>query len=139
MGIASLGPDKYFDLQANHAKLQQQGQYQQGQLALGQQRLQQQTAYQQGQLAQGQQQLNLTAQKNRADNANKQLELSLKAGENSAKSQAAQQAAVQKMQDYVGAHQSNVNNVSSMYDTVNQVKAISPEVFDRVFWLRRHG
>ncbi|STU10766.1 Uncharacterised protein [Klebsiella pneumoniae] len=133
LGIASLGPDKYFDLQANHAKLQQQGQYQQGQLALGQQRLQQQTAYQQGQLAQGQQQLNLTAQKNRADNANKQLELSLKAGENSAKSQAAQQAAVQKMQDYVGAHQSNVNNVSSMYDTVNQVKAISPEVFDRVF------
>ncbi|STT86327.1 Uncharacterised protein [Klebsiella pneumoniae] len=103
--------------------MQQQGQYQQGQLALGQQRLQQQTAYQQGQLAQGQQQLNLTAQKNRADNANKQLELSLKAGENSAKSQAAQQAAVQKMQDYVGAHQSNVNNVSSMYDTVNQVKS----------------
>lgn len=133
LGIASLGPDKYFDLQANHAKLQQTGQYQQGQLALGQQRLQQQAAYQQGQLNQGQQQLNLTAQKNQADNANKQLELSLKAGENSAKSQATQQAAVQKMQDYVGAYQSNVNNVSSMYDTVNQVKAISPEVFDRVF------
>ncbi|HGW4305867.1 TPA: phage DNA ejection protein [Klebsiella pneumoniae] len=133
LGIASLGPDKYFDLQANHAKLQQQAQYQQGQLIQGQQRLQQQAAYQQGQLAQGQQQLNLTAWKNQADNANKQLELSLKAGENSAKSQATQQAAVQKMQDYVGAHQSNVNSVSSMYDTVNQVKAISPEVFDRVF------
>ncbi|STU45152.1 Uncharacterised protein [Klebsiella pneumoniae] len=133
LGIASLGPDKYFDLQANHAKLQQQGQYQQGRLALGQQRLQQQTAYQQGQLAQGQQQLNLTAQKNRADNANKQLELSLKAGYSSARSQATQQAAVQKMQDYVDAHQSNVNSVSSMYDTVNQVKSIKPEVFDRVF------
>lgn len=133
LGIASLGPDKYFDLQANHAKLQQTGQYQQGQLALGRQRLQQQAAYQQGQLNQGQQQLNLTAQKNQADNANKQLELSLKAGDSSARSQATQQAAVQKMQDYVGAHQSNVNSVSSMYDTVNQVKAISPEVFDRVF------
>lgn len=133
LGMAALGPDKYFDLQANHAKLQQQGQYQQGQLALGQQRLQQQTAYQQGQLAQGQQQLNLTAQKNRADNANKQLELSLKAGYSSARSQATQQAAVQKMQDYVDAHQSNVNSVSSMYDTVNQVKSIKPEVFDRVF------
>ncbi len=133
LGIASLGPDKYFDLQANHAKLQQQGQYQQGRLALGQQRLQQQTAYQQGQLAQGQQQLNLTAQKNRADNANKQLELSLKAGYSSARSQATQQAAVQKMQNYVDAHQSNVNSVSSMYDTVNQVKSIKPEVFDRVF------
>lgn len=133
LGIASLGPDKYFDLQANHAKLQQTGQYQQGQLALGQQRLQQQAAYQQGQLNQGQQQLNLTAQKNQADNANKQLELSLKAGENSAKSQATQQAAVQKMQDYVGAHQSSTNNVASMYDTVNQVKSIKPEVFDRVF------
>lgn len=133
LGIASLGPDKYFDLQANHAKLQQQGQYQQGRLALGQQRLQQQTAYQQGQLAQGQQQLNLTAQKNRADNANKQLELSLKARYSSARSQATQQAAVQKMQNYVDAHQSNVNSVSSMYDTVNQVKSIKPEVFDRVF------
>ncbi|STT84494.1 Uncharacterised protein [Klebsiella pneumoniae] len=133
LGMAALGPDKYFDLQANHAKLQQQGQYQQGRLALGQQRLQQQTAYQQGQLAQGQQQLNLTAQKNRADNANKQLELSLKAGYSSARSQATQRAAVQKMQDYVDAHQSNVNSVSSMYDTVNQVKSIKPEVFDRVF------
>lgn len=133
MALGAVGPDKYFDLQANHAKLQQQGSYQQGQLALGQQRLQQQAAYQQGQLNQGQQQLNLTAQKNQADNANKQLELSLKAGDSSARSQATQQAAVQKMQDYVGAHQSNVNSVSSMYDTVNQVKAISPEVFDRVF------
>lgn len=133
LGMAALGPDKYYDVQANHAKLQQTGQYQQGQLALGQQRLQQQAAYQQGQLNQGQQQLNLTAQKNQADNANKQLELSLKAGENSAKSQATQQAAVQKMQDYVGAHQSSANNVASMYDTVNQVKSIKPEVFDRVF------
>lgn len=133
LGIASLGPDKYFDLQANNAKLQQTGQIAQANLGLGQQRLQQQALYQQGQLAQGQQQLNLTAQKNQADNANKQLELSMKAGENSAKSQATQQAAVQKMQDYVGAHQSNANNVASMYDTVNQVKAIPPEVFDRVF------
>ncbi|RTF49642.1 phage DNA ejection protein [Serratia marcescens] len=133
LGIASLGPEKYFDLQANNAKLQQTGQIAQANLSLGQQRLQQQAAYQQGQLNQGQQQLNLTAQKNQADNANKQLELSLKAGENSAKSQATQQAAVQKMQDYVGAHQSNANNVASMYDTVNQVKSIKPEVFDRVF------
>lgn len=133
LGIASLGPDKYFDLQANNAKLQQTGQIAQANLNLGQQRLQQQAAYQQGQLNQGQQQLNLTAQKNQADNANKQLELSLKAGENSAKSQATQQAAVQKMQDYVGAHQSNANSVASMYDTVNQVKSINPEVFDRVF------
>jgi hypothetical protein len=133
LGIASLGPDKYFDLQANNAKLQQTGQIAQANLGLGQQRLQQQAQYQQGQLAQGQQQLNLTAQKNQADNANKQLELSMKAGENSAKSQATQQSAVQKMQDYVGAHQSNANNVANMYDTVNQVKAIPPEVFDRVF------
>ncbi|MBH3133679.1 phage DNA ejection protein [Serratia marcescens] len=133
LGIASLGPEKYFDLQANNAKLQQTGQIAQANLNLGQQRLQQQAAYQQGQLNQGQQQLNLTAQKNQADNANKQLELSLKAGENSAKSQATQQAAVQKMQDYVGAHQSNINNVAGMYDTVNQVKSIKPEVFDRVF------
>ncbi len=133
LGIASLGPDKYFDLQANNAKLQQTGQIARANLNLGQQRLQQQAAYQQGQLNQGQQQLNLTAQKNQADNANKQLELSLKAGENSAKSQATQQAAVQKMQDYVGAHQSNANSVASMYDTVNQVKSINPEVFDRVF------
>ncbi|CAI0815842.1 Uncharacterised protein [Serratia quinivorans] len=133
LGIASLGPDKYFDLQANNAKLQQTGQIAQANLGLGQQRLQQQAQYQQGQLAQGQQQLNLTAQKNQADNANKQLELSLKAGENSAKSQATQQAAVQKMQDYVGAHESNANSVASMYDTVNQVKSIPPEVFDRVF------
>lgn len=133
LGIASLGPDKYFDLQANNAKLQQTGQIAQANLNLGQQRLQQQAAYQQGQLNQGQQQLNLTAQKNQADNANKQLELSLKAGENSAKSQVTQQAAVQKMQDYVGAHQSNANSVASMYDTVNQVKGIKPEVFDRVF------
>lgn len=133
LGIASLGPDKYFDLQANNAKLQQTGQIAQANLSLGQQRLQQQAQYQQGTLAQGQQQLNLTAQKNQADNANKQLELSLKAGENSAKSQATQQAAVQKMQDYVGAHQSNANNVANMYDTVNQVKSIPPEVFDRVF------
>ncbi|HID8085327.1 phage DNA ejection protein [Serratia marcescens] len=133
LGIASLGPEKYFDLQANNAKLQQTGQIAQANLNLGQQRLQQQAAYQQGQLNQGQQQLNLTAQKNQADNANKQLELSLKVGENSAKSQATQQAAVQKMQDYVGAHQSNANNVASMYDTVNQVKSINPEVFDRVF------
>lgn len=146
LGIASLGPDKYFDLQANNAKLQQTGQIAQANLNLGQQRLQQQAAYQQGQLNQGQQQLNLTAQKNQADNANKQLELSLKAGENSAKSQATQQAAVQKMQDYVGAHQSNANNVASMLETVNQVKGIAPaggdgqpdsnikpEDFDRVF------
>lgn len=146
LGIASLGPDKYFDLQANNAKLQQTGQIAQANLGLGQQRLQQQAHYQQGQLAQGQQQLNLTAQKNQADNANKQLELSLKAGENSAKSQATQQAAVQKMQDYVGAHQSNVSNVSNMLETVNQVKGtapapvegqpdpnIKPEDFDRVF------
>lgn len=133
LGIASLGPDKYFDLQANNAKLQQTSQIAQANLGLGQQRLQQQAQYQQGQLAQGQQQLNLTAQKNQADNANKQLELSMKAGENSAKSQATQQAAVQKMQDYVGAHESNANNVASMYDTVNQVKSIPPEVFDRVF------
>lgn len=133
LGIASLGPDKYFDLQANNAKLQQTGQIAQANLGLGQQRLQQQAQYQQGQLAQGQQQLNLTAQKNQADNANKQLELSMKAGENSAKSQATQQAAVQKMEDYVGAHQSNSNNVANMYDTVNQVKAIPPQVFDRVF------
>lgn len=133
LGIASLGPDKYFDLQANNAKLQQTGQIAQANLNLGQQRLQQQAQYQQGTLAQGQQQLNLTAQKNQADNANKQLELSMKAGENSAKSQATQQAAVQKMQDYVGAHESNANNVASMYDTVNQVKSIPPEVFDRVF------
>lgn len=133
LGIASLGPDKYFDLQANNAKLQQTGQIAQATLGLGQQRLQQQAQYQQGQLAQGQQQLNLTAQKNQADNANKQLELSMKAGENSAKSQATQQAAVQRMQDYVGAHESNANNVASMYDTVNQVKSIPPEVFDRVF------
>ncbi|MEB6537492.1 DNA transfer protein [Serratia plymuthica] len=133
LGIASLGPDKYFDLQANSAKLQQTGQIAQANLNLGQQRLQQQAQYQQGTLAQGQQQLNLTAQKNQADNANKQLELSLKAGENSAKSQATQQAAVQKMQDYVGAHESNANSVASMYDTVNQVKSIQPEVFDRVF------
>ncbi len=133
LGIASLGPDKYFDLQANNAKLQQTGQIAQANLGLGQQRLQQQAQYQQGQLAQGQQQLNLTAQKNQADNANKQLELSMKAGENSAKSQATQQAAVQKMQDYVGAHESNANSVASMYDTVNQVKSIPPEVFDRVF------
>ncbi|MFO6493664.1 phage DNA ejection protein, partial [Hafnia alvei] len=133
LGIASLGPDKYFDLQTNNAKLQQTGQIAQANLGLGQQRLQQQAQYQQGQLAQGQQQLSLTAQKNQADNANKQLELSMKAGENSAKSQATQQAAVQKMQDYVGAHESNANNVASMYDTVNQVKSIQPEVFDRVF------
>ncbi|MER7435761.1 MULTISPECIES: phage DNA ejection protein [Bacteria] len=133
LGIASLGPDKYFDLQANNAKLQQTGQIAQANLNLGQQRLQQQSQYQQGQLDQGQQQLNLTSQKNQADIANKRLELSLKAGENSAKSLATQQASVQKMQDYVGAHQSNVNNVASMYDTVNQVKAIPPEDFDGIF------
>ncbi|CAI1024639.1 DNA transfer protein [Serratia ficaria] len=133
LGIASLGPDKYFDLQANNAKLQQTGQIAQANLNLGQQRLQQQAQYQQGQLSQGQQQLNLTAQKNQAENANKQLELNMKAGENSAKSLATQQAAVQKMQDYVGAHQSNANSVASMYDTVNQVKSIPPDVFDRVF------
>lgn len=133
LGIASLGPDKYFDLQANNAKLQQTGQIAQANLSLGQQRLQQQSQYQQGQLDQGQQQLNLTSQKNQADIANKRLELSLKAGENGAKSLATQQASVQKMQDYVGAHQSNVNNVASMYDTVNQVKAIPPEDFDGIF------
>ncbi len=133
LGIASLGPEKYFDLQANNAKLQQTGQIAQANLSLGQQRLQQQSQYQQGQLDQGQQQLNLTSQKNQADIANKRLELSLKAGENGAKSLATQQASVQKMQDYVGAHQSNANSVASMYDTVNQVKSIPPEVFDRVF------
>jgi hypothetical protein len=133
LGIASLGPDKYFDLQANNAKLQQAGNIAQANFNLGQQRLQQQAQYQQGQLDQGQQQLNLTSQKNQADIANKRLELSLKAGENSAKSIATQQASVQKMQDYVGAHQSNANSVASMYDTVNQVKSIPPEVFDRVF------
>ncbi|MGP2939779.1 phage DNA ejection protein [Serratia marcescens] len=133
LGIASLGPDKYFDLQANNAKLQQTGQIAQANLNLGQQRLQQQAQYQQRQLDQGQQHLNLTSQKNQADIANKRLELSLKVGENSAKSLATQQASVQKMQDYVGAHQSNANSVASMYDTVNQVKSIPPEVFDRVF------
>ncbi|MBH2906361.1 phage DNA ejection protein [Serratia marcescens] len=133
LGIASLGPEKYFDLQANDAKLQQTGQIAQANLSLGQQRLQQQSQYQQGQLDQGQQQLNLTSQKNQADIANKRLELSLKAGENGAKSLATQQSSVQKMQDYVGAHQSNANSVASMYDTVNQVKSIPPEVFDRVF------
>lgn len=133
LGIASLGPDKYFDLQANNAKLQQTGQVAQATLGYKYDALKQQGAYQQGQLSQKQQELNLTAQKNLADNANKQLELSMKAGENSAKSQATQQAAVQKMQDYVGAHESNANSVASMYDTVNQVKSIQPEVFDRVF------
>lgn len=132
LGLAAQG-DKYFDIVGNNAKLQQTGQIAQANLNLGQQRLQQQAAYQQGQLDQGQQQLNLTAQKNQADNANKRLELSLKAGENSAKSLATQQASVQKMQDYVGAHQSNANSVASMYDTVNQVKSIPPEVFDRIF------
>lgn len=50
-----------------------------------------------------------------------------------------QQAVTQKMQDYVGAHQSNVNNVTGMLDTVNQVKGndpvngIKPDDFDRVF------
>ena len=132
LGLAAQG-DKYFDIVGNNAKLRQTGQIAQANLNLGQQRLRQQTAYQQGQLEQGQQQLNLTAQKNQADNANKRLELSLKAGENSAKSLATQQASVQKMQDYVGAHQSNANSVASMYDTVNQVKSIPPEVFDRVF------
>lgn len=50
-----------------------------------------------------------------------------------------QQAVTQKVQDYVGAHQSNVNNVTGMLDTVNQVKGtdptngIKPDDFDRVF------
>ncbi|CAI0690856.1 phage DNA ejection protein [Serratia entomophila] len=132
LGLAAQG-DKYFDIVGNNAKLQQAGQIAQANLNLGQQRLQQQALYQQGQLDQGQQQLNLTAQKNQADNANKRLELSLKAGENSAKSLATQQASVQKMQDYVGSHQSSVNNVAGMYDTLNQVKSIPPNVFDGVF------
>lgn len=126
MALGAVGPEKALSMQ-------QTGQIANASLGYKYDALKQQATYQQGTLAQGQQQLNLTAQKNQADNANKQLELSLRAGENNSRSQATQQAAVQKMQDYVGAHQSSVNNVSSMYDTVNQVKAISPEVFDRVF------
>lgn len=140
VGLKSLGPEAYFSAQQSQAAMQQKGQIAQADLGYKYNALQQQGRYQQGQLdqgqqrlAQGDQQLSLIAQKNQADNANKQLELSMKAGENSAKSQATQQAAVQKMQDYVGAHESNANNVASMYDTVNQVKSIQPEVFDRVF------
>lgn len=133
LGMAALGPEQYYSLQDKALSRQQAGQIAQGNLNLGQQRLQQQAAYQQGQLNQGQQQLNLTAQKNQADNANKRFELLLKSKDNSAKSQANMQSSVQKMQDYVGAHQSNVNNVSGMLDTVNQVKSIPADVFDRVF------
>lgn len=133
LAMGAVGPEKMLDYQMQQGKLQQTGQIAQANLNLGQQRLQQQAAYQQGQLNQGQQQLNLTAQKNQADNANKRFELLLKSKDNSAKSQANMQSSVQKMQDYVGAHQSNVNNVSGMLDTVNQVKSIPADVFDRVF------
>nr|DAI72745.1 MAG TPA: DNA/protein translocase of phage P22 injectosome [Caudoviricetes sp.] len=146
LAMGAVGPEKMLDYQMQQGKLQQTGQIAQANLNLGQQRLQQQAAYQQGQLNQGQQQLNLTAQKNQADNANKRFELLLKSKDNSAKSQANMQSSVQKMQDYVGAHQSNVNNISGMLDTVNQIKGIGPEpangqpdqrvkpeVFDRVF------
>ena len=133
MAMGALGPEQMFNLQNANAKLQQTGQIAQANLNLGQQRLQQQAQYQQGQLNQGQQQLNLTAQKNQADNANKRFELLLKSNDSSAKSQANMQSSVQKMQDYVGAHQSSVNNVSGMLDTVSQVKSIPTNVFDRVF------
>lgn len=126
MALGAVGPE-------NALKMQQTGQIANASLGYKYDALKQQATYQQGTLAQGQQQLNLTAQKNQADNANKQLELSLKAGENSTRSQATQQAAVQKMQDYVAAHQSNVNNVSGMLNTVSQVKSIPADVFDRVF------
>ncbi|WP_226020036.1 phage DNA ejection protein [Serratia symbiotica] len=115
LGIASLGPDKYFDLQSKNAHLQQSGRIAQANLDLGQQRL------------------SLTAQKNQADIANKQWELSLKAGENNSKAQTTQQNAVQKMQDYVGAYQNHVGQVSNMLDTLNRVKGIDPKVFDGVF------
>ncbi|USS95341.1 DNA transfer protein [Serratia symbiotica] len=128
LGIASLGPDKYFDLQSKNAHLQQLGRIAQANLDLGQQHL------------------SLTAQKNQADIANKQWKLSLKAAENNSKAQTTQQNAVQKMQDYVSAHLSNVNNVANMLETLNQVKGtaplpvdgqpdpnIKPKVFDRVF------
>lgn len=133
LAMGAVGPEKMLDYQMQQGKLQQTGQIAQANLNLGQQRLQQQAQYQQGMLDQGQQQLNLTAQKNQADNANKRFELLLKSNDSSAKAQANIQSSVQKMQDYVGAHQSNVNNVSGMLDTVNQVKSIPADVFDRVF------
>lgn len=153
VGLKSLGPEAYFSAQQNQAKLQQTGQIAQANLGYKYDALNQQGAYQQGQLEQGRQKLDqgaqaltLTAQKNRADIANKQWELSLKANDNSATAQQKRQESAQKMQEYVGAYESNVNNVSGMLETVNQVKGlgpapaegqpdarIKPDDFDRIF------
>lgn len=153
VGLKSLGPEAYFSAQQNQVKLQQTGQIAQANLGYKYDALKQQGAYQQGQLEQGQQKLeqggqalSLTAQKNRADIANKQWELSLKANDNSATAQQKRQESAQKMQEYVGAYESNVNNVSGMLETVNQVKGlgpapaegqpdarIKPDDFDRIF------
>lgn len=130
LGTHALGPEQYFGMQNKTLERLQQGQYQQGRLALGQQQLQQQTANQNAQLAQGQQRLGLDAQMNQIKTQDLQLQRQMQKGKMDQDWQAKQQASLAAKQQLVDAFDNGSNNLSNMLTTLNDVQQLDPKTFD---------
>lgn len=133
IGMHALGPEQYYNLQANQQKLQQTGQIAQANLGLKQQQLQQQAQYQSAQTQQGWERLGLDRQKSIIDAQDKRFNQQLQSGKLSADLQKNQTANLQKKQDLVNAYETQANTVSGMLSTVNQVKQIDPETFNGIW------
>lgn len=133
IGLHALGPQAYFSQQSNAAKLAQAGQIAGANLALKQQGLNQQAQYQNAQSQQGWAQIGLNAQKNQIEAQDKQLQRQIQLGKQGQDQQNQQFQQVQKKQDFVNGFEQQQNALSGMLTTVNQVKQIAPDDFNRVF------
>lgn len=143
VGMHALEPKDYFTLQNQQLTRLQQGQYQQGQLQLGAQRTQiqqqqadQQAAYQQGQLQQGQQRINLESSFNQAKMFDMQEQRALQRNKSQADIQSAQTKSLQAKQGLIDAYDSVNNNLATMQNTLDQVKAIPPDTFNGLWGLQ---
>lgn len=132
VGMHAIGPEKYFDLQSKNAQLSQQGAIANANYQLGQQRLQHQ-------IQQDNTQNGFDAQKidiQRGDQAIKQQTANQQGQQQSSSQQNQQFQQVQKKQEFVGGYDQQVNNVSGMLTTLNQVKQINPDIWANTFGSR---
>lgn len=129
VGLTSLGPQAYFSYQQGNAKLQQNGAIAGANLQLGQQRLQHQ-------IQQDNTQNGFDAQKidiQRGDQAIKQQTANQSGQQQNSNMLNQQFQQVQKKQEFVGGYDQQVNNVSGMLGTLNQVKQIDPSTFNGIW------
>lgn len=129
VGMHAIGPEKYFDLQSKNAQLSQQGAIANANYQLGQQRLQHQ-------IQQDNTQNGFDAQKidiQRGDQAIKQQTANQSGQQQAAKVQNLQFQQLQKKQDFVNTYDQQVNGISGMLTTLNQVKEIDPATFNGIW------